>query len=71
MNLMPEVEKMEGWLKNRDDRQELSWSEYRSNRDYIEQKNKDISNWKKNKNNIVEKRVEKLLQPHPDFPWGS
>ncbi|MFC1783175.1 hypothetical protein ACFL02_06275 [Planctomycetota bacterium] len=66
-----DVEQMEEWLKNRDDRRDLTLSEYRSRWDYIEQKKKDIANWKKNKDNIAEQRVEKLLQPHPDFPWGS
>ena len=66
-----DVEQMEEWLKNRDDRRNLTRSEYRSRWDYIEQKKEAIANWKKNKDNIIEQRVEKLLQPHPDFPWGS
>lgn len=66
-----DVEQMEEWLKNRDDRRNLTRSEYRSRWDYIDQAKENIANWKKNKADIVEKRVEKLLQPHPDFPWGS
>ena len=66
-----DVEQVEEWLKNREDRRSLSRSEYRSRWVYLEQRKEDIAEWEKNKADIAEKRVEKLLQPHPDFPWGS
>ncbi|KPK76584.1 MAG: hypothetical protein AMJ79_06180 [Phycisphaerae bacterium SM23_30] len=66
-----EVEQMEEWLENRQDRRYLTRSEYRSSWNYLEQRKEDIAEWKKNKDEIIEQRVEKLLQEHPDFPWGS
>lgn len=36
----------------------------------VETKKRAIPAWKKNKDKIVEERVEELLQDHPNFPWG-
>lgn len=36
---------------------------------HLEQKNKTIESWLKNKENIVNKRIEILLEDHEEFPW--
>jgi len=66
-----DIDQMEEWLNHPEDRRSLSRSEYRSNRNYIEENREDISDWKKKKDEIVADRVKKLLQEHRDFPWGN
>jgi len=66
-----DIDQMEEWLNHPEDRRWLSRNEYRSHRNYIEQNREDIEEWQKNKEEIVEQRVIKLLQEHRDFPWGN